>query len=150
MDETAAHEARGLIRKMVKAALGTLDQDSGGPYVSLVAVAAGTDGSPILLISNLARHTRNARADGRASLLIDGTDASGDPVTGPRLTLTGRLGTTASPAARETFLARHPGAAQYADFGDFAFWRLDVDAGHYIGGFGRIVALTAADLAVTA
>ena len=146
MDQSTAGEARGLVRQMLKAGLGTLDRDTGAPYVSLVIVAPDADGSPVLLLSNLARHTRNAIADARASLLIDGTDSSGDPLTGPRLTLIGRLGRTTSPSARATFLSRHPAAAQFADFGDFSFWRLEIDGGQFIGGFGRIVSLTAGDL----
>ena len=49
---------------------------------------------------------------------------------------------------RRRFLARHPEAAFYADFPDFAFWRLEVEGAHYIGGFGRIVDLSPAELLV--
>ena len=40
--------------------------------------------------------------------------------------------------ARERFLAVHPGAAFYAGFGDFGFWRLEVSSVRYIGGYGRM------------
>jgi putative heme iron utilization protein len=36
------------------------------------------------------------------------------------------------------YLARHPGAAYYDDFKDFGYWRLEVSALRYIGGYGRM------------
>jgi len=51
--------------------------------------------------------------------------------------------------ARRRFLGRHPEAAFYAGFPDFAFWRLDVEGAHYIGGFGRIVDLAPQELLVS-
>lgn len=128
------------------AALATLDQATGHPYASLVLVATTADGSPILLLSRLARHTRNLLAEPRASLLFDGTAGTADPLAGNRATLIGRIGIEESPAARRRFLARHPSAAGYVDFGDFAFFRLAVERAHFVGGFGRIVELPAAEL----
>lgn len=138
--------ARELVRGARKAFLGTLDKTSGHPHVSLVTVATEPDGSPVLLISRLAVHTQNLMADGRCSLLFDGTDLKGDPLAGGRVTLTGRAQPTQSSSARRRFLARQPEAAGYADFPDFSFYRLDVERGHYIGGFGRITTMPAADL----
>jgi hypothetical protein len=42
-------------------------------------------------------------------------------------------------------LAAHPNAGYYADFRDFAFWRLDVQAVQYIGGYGRMSWIDQAD-----
>ena len=50
---------------------------------------------------------------------------------------------------KRRFLARHPEASFYADFPDFAFWRLAVEGAHYIGGFGRIFDLSPGDLLQT-
>ena len=41
-------------------------------------------------------------------------------------------------SARAAFLATHPNAAYYADFRDFAFWKLHVASVRYIGGYGRM------------
>lgn len=131
--------AKQLIREATKAALGTLQADDKAPYVSMVLMATDASGAPILLLSRLARHTKNLEADNRVSLLIDATDGLGDPVTGARLSLTGQISPAADPEARARFLARHPGAAGYADFADFAFYRIEVASGHLIEGFGRIV-----------
>ena len=50
---------------------------------------ATPDGSPILLISRLALHTRNLLADARVSLMLD-ERAAGDPLEGARIMLAGR------------------------------------------------------------
>ncbi len=142
-----ARAARKLMRTALKGALATLDRDTGHPYASLVLLATAPGGAPLFLISRLALHTRNLEQDARASVLIDGTGGLGDPMTGGRLTLTGRARPASNPMALRRFLARHPSAEGYAGFPDFATYELDIARGHYIGGFGRIVDLAPAALA---
>jgi putative heme iron utilization protein len=140
--DPAARAARALVRTALKGALATVDHRSPGhPYASLVLIATEPDGTPITLISRLALHTQNLERDPRASLLIDGTGALGDPMTGSRLTLSGHAAPTASATAMARFLARHPDASRYATLPDFGLYALAVTGGHYIGGFGRIVDL---------
>lgn len=141
-----AKAARHLLRTALKASLGTIDRESGHPYASLVLVATEPNGTPLLLISRLALHTRNLEADARASLLIDGTDGIADPLTGGRVTLIGEARRHQSPTALARFLARHPAARTYAGFPDFAVYALEFSRAHYIGGFGRIVDLGPAEL----
>lgn len=141
-----ASDARGLVRRALKASVATLDPGTGYPYASLIIVANDASGAPTLLISNLARHTRNLVNDNRASILVDGTGATGDPLQGARVTLVGVAEKTDDPSVRRRFLARHPEAEFYAGFPDFNFWRLEVEGAHYIGGFGRIVDLKPSDL----
>jgi putative heme iron utilization protein len=143
-----AADARGLVRRALKASLATIASGSGYPYASLITVATDPSGTPIFLISALAQHTKNLAQDSRASILFDGTGALGDPLQGARVTLFGKAEKVEDEAVRRRFLARHPEAAFYADFPDFAFWRLEVEGAHYIGGFGRIVNLTPAELLV--
>ncbi len=69
----AASEARRLIRARGHAALAT--SLGGWPYVSLVATACDVDASPLLLLSDLATHTKNLAAEPRVSLLFDATPA---------------------------------------------------------------------------
>jgi putative heme iron utilization protein len=147
-EPTPRDAVRDLLRKGLKAALATLDRTSGHPYASLVTIATEPDATPLILISRLALHTQNIVADGRASLMIDGTNSVGDPLAGGRVTVIGRAETTQSTTARQRFLARHPHAATYVDFPDFAFYRLVIDRAHFIGGFGRIVDLAPADILV--
>lgn len=143
---SAAEAVRFLSRRALKGALATLDQTSGHPYASLVTIATEPDGTPLFLISRLALHTQNLARDARASLLIEASAASGDPLAGGRATLIGSVRPTASPTARRRFLARHPEAEMYAGFADFSFFALDIERAHFVGGFGRIVDLAAADI----
>src|SRR5947199_9876709 len=81
--------ARSLFRRRRQGALATLMAGSGDPYCSLVNVASTYDGSPILLISRLALHTRNILSDPRVSLMLE-ERAEGDPLEGARIMLAGR------------------------------------------------------------
>ncbi|MBI3452031.1 MAG: DUF2470 domain-containing protein [Rhodospirillales bacterium] len=136
--ELARKLMRGLDRAYLATAMRSGALDAGAPYASLVLVAIDHDASPILLISTLADHTRNLAEDDRVSLLFDGTLGLAEPLTGPRVSLQGRAAKTAEPRHRARFLARHPGAAMYADFKDFAFYRVDIARAHLVAGFGRI------------
>src|SRR5450759_2124408 len=82
-DFDAARLARSLLRRSRTGALATMMAGSGDPYCSLVNVASHADGSPILLISRLALHTRNILGDSRVSLMLD-ERAEGDPLEGSR------------------------------------------------------------------
>lgn len=142
----AAREARLLARAVVSGALATLrrsaraaDEGGGQPYVSKVGVALDATGQPIFLFSTLAAHTQDLLADPRCSLLVEAPATGRNPLQAARATLVGkavRLNGADAELARSLYLARHPGAAQYAGFGDFAFWRLHVEKIHYVGGFG--------------
>src|SRR5947209_11275625 len=81
--------ARSLLRRSRQGALATLMAGSGDPYCSLVNVASHADGSPILLISRLALHTKNILGDARVSLMLD-ERVEGDPLEGSRIMLAGR------------------------------------------------------------
>jgi heme iron utilization protein len=144
-----ARSARGLGRRAFKGSLATIDRASGYPYASLITLATDASGAPTFLISTLARHTANLAADARASVMIDETSALADPLQGARVTLHGRAAPVTDEAVKRRFLARHPEAAFYAGFPDFAFWRLDVEGAHYIGGFGRIFDLAPGELVLT-
>jgi putative heme iron utilization protein len=135
--------ARRLAREVRAAALSTLQHRDGAPFGSLVSVSTDLDGTPILLLSGLAAHSRNLAGDSRAALLFVDRLA-GDPQTAPRITLVGRIEAIADDArARRRHLARHPDAALYAGFADFAFHRLVVEDGHLVAGFGRAMRVAA-------
>ncbi len=137
--------AKRLLRRTRAGALASLDRATGHPFASLVTVATDADGSPLLLMSRLSAHTHNLEADPRASILL-AEGGKGDPLAHPRLTVIGRAERTPEPRMRARFLARHPKAKLYADFADFAFWRLVVVAGHLNGGFARAATVAASDL----
>jgi putative heme iron utilization protein len=137
--------AKKLLRESRTGALATVMAGSGAPYCSLVNAATEADGSPLLLLSRLALHTKNILADPRLSLMFD-ERKEGDPLQGARVTLSGTVAPTAEPASRARYLARQPEAAMFADFPDFAFYRMTITGAHLIAGFGRIVDLTPADI----
>lgn len=128
-------ESKRLLRVIRAATLATLT-DSGAPFATLTAIATDHDGTPILLVSRLAHHTRFLERDGRCALLL-AQGGRGDPMAHPRLTLIAQAAPTISPIARARFLARNPKAALYADFPDFSFWRAEVLGVHINGGFAR-------------
>lgn len=135
-------DVRELIRRGDRAALATALPGGAGegawPYASLVLVAVDQDLSPILLLSDLAEHTRAIAADPRVSLLIDGTGGLAQPLTGPRVTLLGRAAKTDDERLKQRFLRRHPDAGMYAGFRDFNFYKMSLERTHLVGGFGKI------------
>jgi heme iron utilization protein len=133
---------RSLLRRSRQGALATLMAGSGDPYCSLVNVASHPDGSPILLISRLAIHTKNLLADPRVSLMLD-ERAEGDPLEGSRIMLSGRAEevTSGTEIVRRRYLNAHPSAEAFVDFKDFSFFRIRATGTHLVAGFGRIVDL---------
>src|SRR3981189_398158 len=115
--------ARSLLRRSRQGALATLMAESHDPYCSLVNVASHADGSPILLISRLALHTKNILRHSRVSLMLD-ERAAGDPLEGARIMLAGRAEQVSQDdtvAFRRRYLNAHPSAEAFVDFGDFSF-----------------------------
>jgi heme iron utilization protein len=142
--------AKSLLRTTRAGSLATIDRNTGHPFASLVNIATDSDGSPLILVSQLSTHTANLEVDGRASVLLAST-GKGDPLAHPRLTLIGRFVRVEredgqEPRLRRRFLARHPKSELYAGFGDFAFWRLDTVSAHLNGGFARAADLKAAEV----
>ncbi|BAL73982.1 HugZ family protein [Bradyrhizobium cosmicum] len=134
--------ARSLLRRSRQGALATLMAGSGDPYCSLVNLASHPDGSPILLISGLAVHTRNILADSRVSLMLDERGA-GDPLEGARIMLSGHAEQAAADKEllKRRYLNAHPSAEAFVSFKDFSFFRIRPTGTHLVAGFGRIVDL---------
>jgi len=96
----------------------------------------------------MAMHTQNLSADPRASLLVTQDDAGGDPLGASRVTLVGSVvpvPETEVGAAREIYLARHANSRYWVDFEDFSFYRMDVVDIYYVGGFGVMGWVSAAE-----
>ena len=132
--------ARGLMRQLDRASLATALAAGDGtwPYASLVLVAADLDGSPLLLLSDLAEHSKNLARDPHASLLFDSTAGRDDPLTGARVTVLGEILPKPGKTGLERFVQRHPSAGTYAGFKDFRLYRMRVKRAHLVAGFGRI------------
>jgi heme iron utilization protein len=134
--EATVGEARRLIRAADRAILAT--SRSGWPYASLVLPAVDADGAPLLLLSDLAEHAKNLKAEPRCSLLYDGTAGLENPLTGFRITVLGEARPVDDRDLLARFVARQPTSALYAGFADFRLYRMAVAHAHAVAGFGRI------------
>jgi putative heme iron utilization protein len=141
-----AFEARKLLRAARSGTLATV-ANGGQPFASLVTHACAPDLSVLLLLSNLSEHTRHLRAEPRCSILVCGTTEEANPQTAPRVTVTGIAEVNDDAALKARFLAVHPYAALYAEFGDFHLWRIRPMGALFVGGFARAVRLRQAELA---
>jgi heme oxygenase (biliverdin-IX-beta and delta-forming) len=140
-----AERVRTLAAAGSEGTLSTLAVEPAGyPFGSVVAFVLDDSGHPVFVASRLAEHTRNFKADPRASLFLQRPPPHGvDPLSLERATLLGSV----SPAERlrEVYLQAHPYAELYIDFKDMAFYRLTIDAVRYVGGFGRMSWVEASD-----
>ena len=151
-DEEARRLARRLVRGARFGAIGVLEPDTGFPFASRVLTGTDIDGTPLILVSALSVHTGALMKNSRASLLF-GEPGKGDPLAHPRITVRTRAHRVArdDPAharLRARFIARHPKAALYADFPDFAFFRMLPESASLNGGFGKAFVLEAPDLLI--
>jgi heme iron utilization protein len=142
--ESPGWQARRLLRAARSGCLAT--SAKGQPFASLVTPACMPDGSLLLLISRLSEHTRHLAADPRCSVMVSGVAETANPQTTPRVTVTGVAEVVKDQALKARYLAIHPYAALYADFGDFATWRIAPAAGLLVAGFGKAARLRAPDL----
>jgi putative heme iron utilization protein len=117
----------------------------GFPFGSMMPYAADEYGRPIFFVSSMAMHTHNLRQDPRASLLITQPDVSGDPLGSARLTLLGEVTEAPASEVRELYLSRYENAKFWQDYTDFAYYRLQVSAAYFIGGFGVMGWIAAED-----
>jgi putative heme iron utilization protein len=135
-----AERARTLVYMTHIGSLSSLSRKQPGfPFGSVMPYGLDGHGRPIFLISTMAMHTQNLRADPRASLLVTQDDAGGDPLGASRVTLVGNvlpIPQSEVAEARKLYLARYANSKYWVDFEDFSFYRMDVVDVYYVGGFG--------------
>jgi putative heme iron utilization protein len=137
-------QARCLLRRACWATLAT--QHDGQPAAALVTQATAPDGAVLMLLSSMSEHSRHLSAEPRCALMATGAPENLNWQTAPRISLSGRATRLEDQASRRYWIARHPYARLYADFTDFAIWRLVPESGLFVAGFGQITRLSAADL----
>jgi putative heme iron utilization protein len=129
--------------------LSTLSRKQPGfPFGSVMPYGLDERGRPIFLISTMAMHTQNLQGDPRASLLVTQADGDGDPLGASRVTLVGNVATIPEAevsGARKLYLDRYANSKYWVDFDDFSFYRMDVLDVYYVGGFGVMGWVQAAD-----
>lgn len=131
-------EARRFTRGQTSGVLSTLSKRLDGfPFGSVSPFILDHAGRPVILISDIAEHTKNIAADPRVSVIVQpySTDMQ---VTG-RVTVVGRA--ERLPAKDELgprYLRFFPQAEGYFAMHDFNFYRIEPIKVRWIGGFGRI------------
>jgi putative heme iron utilization protein len=111
----------------------------GFPFGSVMPYSLDEHGRPIFLISTMAMHTQNLKADRRASLLVTQLNGEGDPLGASRVTLLGNVLVVAETEVAQTrklYLERYANSKYWVDYEDFSFYRMDVVDIYYVGGFG--------------
>jgi heme iron utilization protein len=132
--------------------VGTLSTHSlkqpGFPFGSVMPYALDARGRPIFLISTMAMHTQNLKGDSRASLMVMQSDSGADPLGAARITVVGTAAVIPQEEiseARALYLARHENSKYWVDLEDFSFYRMDVVDVYYVGGFGVMGWVAAAE-----
>jgi heme iron utilization protein len=135
-----AERARTLVHLGRIGSLSTMSRRLPGfPFGSVMPYSLDEHGRPIFLISTMAMHTQNLKAEPRASLLVTQPNAEGDPLGASRVTLLGNVLTVEEPElaqARKLYLERYENSKYWVDFEDFSFYRMEVVDVYYVGGFG--------------
>lgn len=149
-DEEARQLGRSLLDRASFAALACVEPNTGFPLASRIAFALDMDGHPVSLMSTLAFHTKALLQNPQCSVLV-GEPGKGDPLAHPRISLQAdaeriERGTNAYTALRVHYLKSHPKAALYVDFGDFFFFKFNIQKAYLNGGFGKAFILSASDL----
>ena len=144
-----AERSRTLMHSRRIGSLSTLSRKQPGfPFGSLMPYALDGQGCPIFLISTMAMHTPNLQADPRASLFVTESDANSDPLGSSRVTVMGSVIRIPEPelaSSRAVYLTSYPDSKYWVDFDDFFFYRMDVVDVYYVGGFGVMGWVAAAE-----
>ena len=141
-------EARKFLRSTHSGILSTHSaRCEGYPFGSVAPFVLDHNCQPILLISNIAEHTKNIALNPKVSLLVfaGGEDLQANS----RLTLLGeavKIFKEVDADLRSRYLRYLPQAASYFDMHDFSFYRIHIHQARYIGGFGKMSWLSDVDL----
>ncbi|WP_207002047.1 HugZ family pyridoxamine 5'-phosphate oxidase [Trinickia mobilis] len=142
-----AHAPLHLLHRSGVGTLATHSREPQGfPYPTVLPFATDARHRPVVLVSRLAEHTRNLQADPRAGFLVVHAPG-GDVLNAERVTLIGSFEPLEPASAAATrYLRYHADAERYLALGDFSYWVMAIERLRYIGGFGAMGWLDAADL----
>lgn len=141
-------EARQFLRSTRSAILSTHSAKfEGYPFGSVAPFVLDHQCQPVILISNIAEHTKNIAANAKVSLLVFA--GAEDLQANARLTLLGTahaINKNEDADLRARYLRYLPQASGYFDMHDFAFYRVQIESCRYIAGFGKMGWLSGTDL----
>ncbi len=131
-------EARRFARGQTSGVLSTISKRlEGFPFGSVSPFILDHAGRPVILISEIAEHTKNIDADPRVSLIVQ--PYSADMQTTGRVTVIGRAERLPDKdTLGPRYLRYFPHAEAYFAMHDFSFYRIEPVKVRWIGGFGRI------------
>lgn len=144
--ETAIKEALELLEASHEGALATFE--AAVPFVSAVGFVYAPPADPAepwgkiqMLLSELARHTRNFQKNPAVSLLA--VESGAEPAyEKKRVTVQGTIGRVTEEGWAAEFKARYlqafPSAEMFFGFSDFRCFEIKISEIHWIGGFGKI------------
>jgi putative heme iron utilization protein len=146
---TSQDAARELFLKHSFGVLSTLSIDVPGyPFGSVTPYCVDAHSRPVIYISHIAQHTRNIIADSRVSLtVVDGNADSDDVQAQGRVTCIANALPIGQGDAyiADRYFRYFPPARQYDQTHDFSFFRLELVRIRFIGGFGQIHWVEAAE-----
>ena len=120
--------------------------DPGFPGGSVVGFAPDEDGRPLFIFSGMSTHTQDILVDPKCSLTVASKDFKG--AADGRVNLMGEVhlikDEEEKKAAKETYLKKHPGAF-WVEFGDFNWFRMEVQKVRFVGGFARAGSVTSTE-----
>ena len=142
-----AERVRTLMYLQPIGSLSTLSKKHAGwPFGSVMPYGLDQMGNPTFLISTMAIHTQNLQYSPKASLLVMEAAADEDPLEKARVTIMGEITQVVEEdlaTIRESYLNQHQDARYWVDFGDFAFYRMEIIDLYFVGGFGVMGWVTA-------
>lgn len=126
------------------AVMSTISKSNPGfPGGSVVGFTVDDEGRPIFVFSGMSSHTQDILVDPKCSLTIADKNFKG--AADGRVNLMGNCNRIKDPeeidVAREFYLKKHPGAF-WANFGDFNWFRMEIEAIRFVGGFARAGSVT--------
>ena len=142
---TYAKPARDLVGANVRGVMASIS-DQMFPYCAMVDYAPLPTGDVLFLLSNLAEHTRYLQVNPKCSLFVAPSLNEPDAFQKPRVTLIGEVEEMGrSEECIRAFMKYHPRASAYMVMSDFRFWHFHLDSARFIGGFGRMAWIEAAE-----
>ena len=143
-----ATEARQFLRSTHNAILSTFSTKFAGyPFGSVAPFVLDHHCQPIILISDIAEHTKNIVANPKVSLVV--FEKGDDLQANARLTLIGEAEKLNKNDA--DLMARYcrylPESASYLTMHDFNFYRINIAQARYIAGFGKMGWVSGKELA---
>jgi putative heme iron utilization protein len=120
------------------------------PGGSVIGFAPDEQGRPIFIFSGMSSHTQDVLANPKCSLTVAAKDFKG--AADGRVNLMGTCTLIKDAAekeqAKKIYMAKHPGAF-WVDFGDFNWFRMEVEHVRFVGGFARAGSVSAKDYTAT-